>query len=337
MRAYELAALIGPAGLRLNESRPTPKPGPGEVMVKLRAASLNYRDLLVSHGRYPGPIRPSVIPLSDGAGEVVQIGAAVSTVGVGARVMGAFYPDWIAGPISEEVTASALGGSLDGVLAEYIVLPERAVIPVRDELSFQEAATLPSAALTAWVALIETSGIKAGDTVLLLGTGGVSLFALQFAKLQGAAVFLISSSFDKLERAARMKADRVLNYRESPEWDTEVLEWTAGRGVDAVIEVGGAGTLERSLRSVRKGGTIVMIGRLAGAGTIDPLPVMRRAVRLIGINVGSRRSFLEMNRAVGACNLRPVIDQVYPFDEAPRAYEHLASGRQFGKIVIAAE
>jgi NADPH:quinone reductase-like Zn-dependent oxidoreductase len=335
LRAYELAQLIGPRGLILNEHRREPEPGPGEILVKIKAASLNYRDLLVSQGMYPGQIRPPVIPLSDGAGEVVKIGADVGTVGIGARVMGTFYPDWISGPISEEGTALALGGSLDGVLAEYIVLPERAVIPVPPKLSFEEAATLPSAALTAWTALVDIAGIRAGYTVLVLGTGGVSLFALQFAKLHGAAVILTSSSSDKLKRAAEMGADHVLNYRETPEWDVEVLRLTGGRGVDVVIEVGGAGTLSRSLRGVRKGGTVVMIGRLAGSGSIDPLPVMRRAIRLIGINVGSRQAFLEMNRAITTCDLHPVVGRIYPFEEAIPAYLRLAGGTQFGKIVIA--
>lgn len=335
MKAYELARLTGPDGLVVNEHRGEPEPGPGEVVVRVKAASLNYRDLLVSHGKYPGLIRPSVIPLSDGAGEVVKMGAQVGTVAIGASVTGTFYPDWISGPISEEGTAWALGGSLDGVLAEYVVLPERAVIPVPPKLSLVEAATLPSAALTAWSALVDIAHIKAGDTVLVLGTGGLSLFALQFAKLHGATVILTSSSPVKLERASDLGADHLLNYRELSEWDIEVLRLTGGRGVDVVIEVGGAGTLARSLRSVRKGGTVVMIGRLAGSGSIDPLPVMRRAIRLIGINVGSRQAFLEMNRAIAAGALHPVIDRVFSFEEAVPAYQHLAGGTQFGKIVIA--
>lgn len=334
MKAYELAQLIGPEGLVLNQDRREPNPGPGQVLVRVKAASLNYRDLLVSQGKYPGLIKPSVIPLSDGAGEVADIGPGVKTVGIGARVMGTFYPDWLSGPISEEVTTFALGGSLDGVLAEYIVLPENAVVPVPPALSFEEASTLPSAALTAWTALVDTACIKSGDTVLVLGTGGVSLFGLQFAKLHGATVILTSSSSDKLQQAAGMHADHVLNYRELPDWDIEVLRLTGGRGVDVVVEVGGAGTLQRSLRGVRKGGTVVMIGRLAGGGTIDPLPIMRRAVRLIGINVGSRQAFLEMNRAITACDLHPVIARIYPLEETIAAYRHLASGTQFGKIVI---
>lgn len=334
MKAYEVVRPIGPEGLVLNPDRRDPEPGPDEVVVKLRACSLNYRDLLVSQGRYPGLIKPSVIPLSDGAGEVVAIGSGVRTIGVGARVTTTFYPDWLSGPITEQATTFVPGGSLDGVLAEYVALPERAVVPIPPALSFEEAATLPSAALTAWTALVDTARIKAGDTVLLLGTGGVSVFALQFAKLHGATVILTSSSSDKLQRASGLHADHVLNYRESPDWDIEVLRLTGGRGADVVIEVGGPGTLERSLRSVRKGGTVAMIGRLAGLGAIDPLPVMRRAVRLVGINVGSRQAFLEMNRAIAGCSLHPVIDRIYPFEEAIPAYLHLAAGAHFGKVVI---
>lgn len=335
MKAYELRQATGPDGLVLNADRQEPEPGEGEVAVRVRAAALNYRDLSVSRGTYPGLIKPSVVPLSDGAGEVVEVGRGVTSVSVGNRVMGTFYPDWTSGPISEEVTTFALGGSLDGVLAEYIVLPERAVVPIPPSLSFDAASTLPSAAVTAWMALVTIAHVKAGDTVLLLGTGGVSLFALQFAKLHGATAILASGRSAKMERAARMGADHVLNYRENPEWDAEVLNLTGGRGVEVVVEVGGAGTLERSLRSVRKGGTIVMIGRLAGIGAIDPLPIMRRAVRLIGINVGSRETFLEMNRAITASGLQPVIDRVFPFEDARAAYHHLDSGSHFGKVIIA--
>lgn len=334
MKAYELRHAIGPDGLLLNAARQEPKPLDDDVIVRVRAASLNYRDLSVSNGTYPGLIKPSVIPLSDGAGEVVDGGRGVTSSSIGSRVMGTFYPDWTSGPISEDATTFALGGSLDGVLAEYIALPQRAVVPIPPKLSFEAAATLPSAALTAWTALVKTAKVKAGDTVLLLGTGGVSLFALQFAKLHGATVILGSSSCAKMERAAEMNADHVFNYLQCPEWDVEVQKLTGNRGADVVVEVGGAGTLERSLRSVRKGGTVVMTGRLAGLGTIDPLPIMRRAVRLIGINVGSRDTFLEMNRAIAASGFQPVIDRIYPFEQAAAAYRHLASGAHFGKLVV---
>ncbi|MEO7774992.1 MAG: NAD(P)-dependent alcohol dehydrogenase [Steroidobacteraceae bacterium] len=334
MKAYEVRKFIGADGLVLNHERSEPEAGPAQVIVKIHAASLNYRDLSVSTGQYPGRLKPSVIPLSDGAGEIVSRGAGVTRMKVGDRVTSVFYPDWIAGAISDEVTEFALGGALDGVLAEYIALPERAVIPIPDSLTFNEAATLPSAALTAWQALIVTAGLKAGDTVLVLGTGGVSLFAIQFAKLHCATVILTSSSSAKLQRGAQLKADHLINYRENPQWDTQVLDLTGGRGVDIVIEVGGAGTLERSLRSVRKGGTVVLVGRLAGLGQVDPLPIMRRAIRLIGINVGSHETFAAMNRAIAAADLHPVIDRSFPFAEAKAAYLYMQSGMQFGKVLV---
>ena len=334
MKAYELKDVIGPEGLVLNNEREEPQPAAGEVLVRIRAASLNYRDISVTLGRYPGAIKPSVIPLSDGAGEIVGIGDGVRQVTLGDRVMTAFYPYWAAGSISEEVTDLALGGSLDGVLTELISLPAGAAIPIPPHLSFAEAATLPSAGVTAWQAIAEIAKVRAGEVVLVLGTGGVSLFALQLAKLHGATVIVTSGSSEKLERAAAMNADHVLNYRTTPEWDREVLALTQGRGVDVVIEVGGAGTLERSLRSVRKGGTIALIGRLAGTGLIDPLPVMRRAVRLIGINVGNHEMCAAMNRAIAAANLRPVIDRIFDFSEALAAYRLFQSGASFGKVVI---
>jgi NADPH:quinone reductase-like Zn-dependent oxidoreductase len=220
------------------------------------------------------------------------------------------------------------------VLAEHIVLPEQAATVIPPHLSFEEAATLPSAALTAWQAVAEVGMVRAGDIVLLLGTGGVSLFALQFAKLHGATVILTSGSAAKLQRAAAMNADHLVNYSENPDWDLHVLKLTGGRGVDVVIEVGGAGTLERSLRCVRKGGTIVLIGRLAGTGLIDPLPIMRRAVRLIGINVGSQEIFAAMNRGISAAGLRPVIDRIFSFCDAKAAYRYFQSGLSFGKVLI---
>ncbi|MFO7305427.1 MAG: NAD(P)-dependent alcohol dehydrogenase [Gammaproteobacteria bacterium] len=334
MKAYELRELIGPEGLTLNSQRPEPQPSAGEVLIRVRAASLNYRDISVSFGRYPGTIKTSVIPLSDGAGEIVRVGPGVPETRLGERVVTAFYPYWIAGAISETVTDPALGGSLDGVLAELITLPASAAIPIPEHLSFEEAATLPSAALTAWQAIVEVGKVRAGDVVLTLGTGGVSLFALQLAKLHNATVIVTSGSQAKLERVRALGADHVLNYRTTPEWDTEVLQLTQGRGVDVIVEVGGPGTLERSLRCVRKGGTIVFIGRLAGTCLIDPLPIMRRAVRVIGINVGSHEMFAAMNRALAASRLRPVIDRSFDFSEARAAYDYFQSGVAFGKVVI---
>ncbi len=334
MKAYELREFTGLDGLVLNDARAEPQPKAGDVLVRIRATSLNYRDISVSYAQYPGVLKRSVIPLSDGAGEIVGIGADVRHAKLGDRVMSAFYPYWSAGPISDEATELALGGSLDGVLTQLVALPEGAAIPIPGHLSYEEAATLPSAAVTAWQALFETAHVRAGDLVLILGTGGVSLFALQFAKLHGATVILTSGHDAKLERAAELGADHLLNYRTTADWDAEVLKLTRGRGVDVVIEVGGAGTLERSLRSVRKGGTIVLIGRLAGTGEIDPLPVMRRAIRLIGINVGSHATVASMNRAIAASKLRPLIDRVFDFSETPAAYKYFRIGSNFGKVVI---
>ena len=334
MRAYELRVPGAEDGLVLNRDRPIPGPGPGEILVRMRAASLNYRDLLVRQGRYRGALQPNLVPLSDGAGEVVAVGAGVTAFEPGGRVAGAFFPRWPAGAPSAEATASALGGSAPGVLAEYAVLSEGGAVSVPEHLSFEEAATLPCAALTAWNAVVEVARAGAGDTVLLLGTGGVSIFALQFARLHGARVLITSSSGEKLARARHLGADGGVNYRAAPDWEQEVLRLTGGRGVDLVVEVGGAGTLERSLRAVRVGGTIAMIGVLAGAGAVDPRPLLSKSARLQGIYVGSGEMFAAMNRAIAAHCLHPVIDRVFAFDEALAAYDHLAAGRHFGKVVI---
>lgn len=222
----------------------TPEPGPGEVLIHVRANSLNFRDFIVAHGKYPVPAKPCVIPLSDGAGDVVAVGRNVTAIKVGDRVTGAVFPDWISGSLTQEIFQRSLGGPMDGMLAEYVVLPERAVIPFPAHLSYEEAATLPDAAVTAWHALVESGRIRAGQTVLLLGTGGVCLFALQFAKLHSATVIQTSSSEEKLQQARAMGADHLINYNDTPDWDEEVLRITGGRGVDIVVEVGGAQTLE---------------------------------------------------------------------------------------------
>ena len=334
MRAYEIKEAIGIEGIVLNPDRPMPEPGHGEVGIRVRATSLNYRDLLVAKGIYRGGLKPSAIPLSDGAGEVVAVGLGVSRFKVGDRVAGTFFMGWLGGAVSAECTARALGGVTDGMLAEYVVLPETGAIRIPDRLSFEQAATLPCAGLTAWNAVVETSRVKAGETVLLLGTGGVSLFALQFAKLHGARVILTSSSDDKLARAKALGADDVINYRDTPDWDKAVGALTGGRGADLVVEVGGPGTLERSIRSARVGGTVAMIGVVSGAGQIDPRPLISRAIRLQGIYVGSLEMFVAMNAAVTRTALAPVIDRVFPFEGARDTYSHLASGAHFGKVVV---
>ncbi len=335
MRAYEIREAVGVEGIVLNGERPTPEAGCGEIKIRVRAASLNYRDLMVAKGAYRSGTKPSVIPLSDGAGEVVAVGPGASRFKVGDRVAGAFFPDWTAGGIAAERVARTLGGSSDGMLAEYVAVPETGAIAFPYHLSFEEAATLPCAALTAWNAVVETARIRAGETVLLLGAGGVSLFALQFAKLHGARVLLTSGSDAKLARARELGADETINYRETADWDRRVVDLTDGRGVDLVVEVGGPGTLERSIRSTRIGGTVAMIGVVSGPGQIDPRPLISRAVRLQGLFVGSLEMFAAMNAAIAASRLRPVIDAVFPFDRARDAYARLQSGNHFGKIVVA--
>lgn len=333
MKAFQLRDTVGIAGLILRNDLNKPAPGPDEVLIRVRATSLNFRDFIVAHGEYPAGVKPDVIPLSDGAGDVVATGQNVKGIQVGDRVAGCFFPDWISGPLTQEIFQRSLGGPIDGMLAEYVVLPERAVIPFAPHLSYEEAATLPDAGVTAWHALVEAGRIQAGQTVLLLGTGGVSLFALQFAKMHSATVIQTSSSDEKLERAKAMGADYLVNYNNKPDWDQEVMELTGGRGADIVVEVGGAHTLERSLKAVRFGGIVTLIGLVSGFGKIDPLPLMQRSIHLLGINVGSAEMFRAMNRAIAASHLRPVIARTFTFEHATYAYHHQQAGH-FGKTVI---
>jgi NADPH:quinone reductase-like Zn-dependent oxidoreductase len=335
MKAFQLRETRGIEGLALCADLARPEPGDGDVLIRVRANSLNFRDFIVAHGEYPGGIKSNVIPLSDGAGDVVEVGQSVTRVKAGDRVTGCVFPDWVAGPLTQEIFQRSLGGPIDGMLAEYVVLPERAVIPFPGHLSYEEAATLPNAGVTAWHALVESGRIRAGQTVLLLGTGGVCLFALQFAKLHNATVIQTSSSDEKLERARAMGADHLINYEKTPDWDREVMKLTGGRGVDIVVEVGGAQTLERSLRAVRFGGVVALIGLVSGFGQIDPLPLMQRSVRLIGINTGSVAMFMEMNRAISAASLHPVIARSYPFEHAIYAYHFQQAAKHFGKTVVA--
>ena len=334
MRAYELKPVQSLDSLTLVE-RPDPKPGPGQVLIAPRAWSLNYRDLNVARGAYGGPPPTGRIPLSDGVGQVVEVGAGVTRVKAGDRVAGCFMQGWIAGAPAAEVAATALGGAIDGMLAEYVVLSEQGVVKVPEHLGDEEAATLPCAAVTAWNALVREARVKAGDVVVLLGTGGVSLFALQFAKLHGARCIITSSSDEKLALARQLGADDVINYKRRPDWDKAVLELTDGRGADVVVEVGGAGTLEKSLAAVRFAGIVTLIGVLTGtAGPISTAAILRRHLRVQGIYVGSREMFEEMNRAIAQHGLRPHIDRGFAFDNARAAYEHLASATHAGKITI---
>lgn len=337
MKAYELQAVGNLNGL-VQVDRPHPEPGPGQIAVRVRAASLNYRDLLVLNGSY-GKISLPLIPLSDGAGEVVVIGDGVTRWKTGDRVAATFFPDWIGGDVTPERTRSARGaGSTHGMLAEFVTISEQSAVRIPGNLTFEQAATLPCAGLTAWNAVVCQGAIQAGETVVLLGTGGVSLFALQFAKLHGARTIITSSSDDKLVRARQLGADETINYRSHPNWEERVFELTGGRGADHVIEVGGAGTFGKSLRSTRPGGHVAMIGVLAGVNTeLRLTDIVMKSLRVCGIFVGNRDMFEAMNRALDQHSIHPVIDLVFPFGKARAAYEYMQSGQHFGKIVIAIE
>jgi NADPH:quinone reductase-like Zn-dependent oxidoreductase len=332
MRAYQLSQATGIDALT-QVDLPTPKPGPRQVLVKVAACSLNYRDLAIALGTYRMPTKSKLIPLSDGAGEVVEVGADVTRVKVGDRVAGCFFQRWIGGPPEADTHLSALGGGIDGMLADYAVLEEHGVVKLPSHLSFEEGASLPCAAVTAWHALAEHARLVAGQTVLVQGTGGVSIFALQLARLMGAQVIVTSSSEQKLARAKELGAAHGVNYKATPEWDQAVVE-ASGGGVDHVVEVGGPGTLARSLRAIRIGGKITLIGVLSGAAEINPMLIFARRANLQGISVGSMQMFEAMNRAISASGLKPIVDKVFSFDDAPAAYRHLQSAQHFGKIVI---
>jgi NADPH:quinone reductase-like Zn-dependent oxidoreductase len=318
------------------DSVEVPEPGAGEVLVAIKAVSLNYRDLAVVTGRYPrNPAEPTIIA-SDGAGEVIAVGDGVTAFRAGDRVAGSFFQKWIAGPYAREYGASALGGAIQGVLTQFRVFDQAGLIRIPEHFSYQEGATLPCAGLTAWNALVPTMHVQAGDTVLLLGTGGVSIFGLQFAKLHGARVIITSSSDEKLARAKALGADETINYKTTPEWDKEVLRLTGGRGVDMVLEVGGGETFTRSMNSVRASGQMAVIGVLTGvAGTIPVGLIGIQTLSVRGIFVGSVAMFEDMNRAITANQLRPVIDRVFPFEQSVDALRYLESAQHFGKIVIA--
>ena len=315
--------------------RPDPRPGPGQVLVQVHASSLNFRDLMMIEGLYNPRQKLPLVPNSDGAGEVVEVGRGVTRFKVGDRVAGIFAQKWLAGaPEMDNIRGSTLGGPLDGMLAEYQVFEEDGLVHIPSHLDYQEAATLPCAAVTAWNALFVQGNVKAGDTVLLLGTGGVSLFGLQFAQMAGARAIITSGSDEKLERVRNIGAWETINYKTTPEWDRRVLELT-GTGVDHVVEVGGAGTLARSINAVTLGGTVTVIGVLSGTATeLDVRSLLMKSVRLQGLFVGNRRMFEDMNRAIAWHGMKPVIDRAFNFSQAPQAYKYMGSGQHFGKIVI---
>jgi NADPH:quinone reductase-like Zn-dependent oxidoreductase len=338
MQAYRIVAGSGIQGLERHDRAEPATPGAHDVGVRVRAVSLNYRDLMVARGNYLVSAGAPLVPTSDGAGEVVAVGAGVSRFKVGDRVAGIFFPHWIEGRPTPQKTALAPGGNVDGWLAEQVQVDEQSLVAVPAHLGFAEAATLPCAAVTAWNALFADAALSPGQSVLLLGTGGVSVWALQLAKAAGLQACITSSSDDKLARARALGADVTVNYRQTPQWHEEVLRQTGGRGVDLVLEVGGTGTLAGSVAAAAMGGTVAIIGGVSGfGGDLEPIKLIGGAKRLSGIYVGSREMAEQLGRCVQNAGIRPVIDRVFQFGQARQAYEHLAAGAHFGKVVISLE
>ena len=334
MKAYEFDT-FGIENLRIVESA-TPEPGDDEVLVRMRAASLNYRDLMVIRGQYNPRMKLPAVPLSDGAGEVVAVGNNVASWKVGDRVMPNVAQKWVDGMPDASAARSALGGDArsNGVLREFAAFDARSLVAIPEYLSFIEAATLPCAGLTAWNALVESGNLRAGETVLVLGTGGVSIFAVQIAKHFGARVIATSSSDAKIEKLNALGADETINYRSTPDWEKAVVDLTDGVGVDHVIEVGGAGTIEKSLASVRVGGTVSLIGSLSGGAMVNTVPIFMRAIRLHGIFIGSKAMFERMLKEFDLAKIHPRIDRTFSFDEVPDALRYMETGEHYGKIVI---
>lgn len=334
MKAIQITGTDGLASLKLNDV-PQPVPGAGEVLVRIRAVSLNYRDYMNVMGirGITGPI-PRV-PCSDGAGEVAAVGEGVTEWKMGDRVVIPFMPQWLDGQMTQQHQALALGANVDGLMREFAVLPADSLIRIPAYLSFDEAATLPCAAVTAWDALCERGDLQAGETVLVLGTGGVSTFALQLAKLKGARVLAITSSDAKAERLRAMGAEAVHNYTTDPAWDQWALAQTHSLGVDRVVEIGGPDTLNRSIRATRFSGHIALIGVLTGvSGEVQTVGILRKAIRLDGIYVGSKAMFQRLLACMEAAQLRPVIDSTFDLAQAADAFAHMASGSHIGKIVV---
>ena len=332
MKIWQVAREWSIDGMELVE-QPDPTPGPGQVVVRIRAASLNYRDLLTIQGK-GGVTKLPLVPCSDGAGEVTAIGERVTRIAVGDRVCPMFFQSWFDGGPSAGNRRLALGGSRPGVLQELMLLDAEGVSRIPDHLSFAEAATLPCAGLTAWRALFDEARIRPGDTVLVQGTGGVSIFALQFAKLAGASVVVTSSSDAKLERAKALGADHTINYRAVSEWGKAAADW-AGGGIDHIVEVGGKDTFQQSIEAAKVGGTILVIGVLSGFSQEISIPgIFSKNLHITGLSVGSRRMFESMAAAISRNRLRPVVDRRFDFDAVPEALRLMQSGGHFGKIVV---
>jgi NADPH:quinone reductase-like Zn-dependent oxidoreductase len=337
MAAYVVERETGPSGLKLSKL-PRPVPQAGEVLIRVRASSLNFRDHLTTSAQYgPGHTMTGRIPVSDGAGEIVEIGAGVTGFRAGDRVAANFFPTWISGPASAEQLKAALGGAFaPGMLAEYIAVPANSLVALPNSMSFEEAATLPCAGVTAWYALFDTFKLRPGQTVVVQGTGGVSIYALQLAKVAGARVIVTSSSDEKLARAKALGADHGVNYVTHPDWDKEVKKITGGHGADIIVEVGGTGTIEKSLSAAAIGGGIAVIGILSGVQSqISLFQVLAKQVRLHGVYVGAREHLAALTEAMTVNKVKPVVDKVFPFAEAPAAFAYQASNKHFGKIVIA--
>ena len=332
MKAYELQPREGFDSLTLVD-RPSPALGPHDVRVRVRATSLNYRDLVMARGAIKR--KAPLVPLSDGAGEVLEVGQEVVRHRPGDRVVASFFPTWLEGPLSDAHHAAALGGGQDGMLAEQVVLPETAWLPLPASISFEAAATLPCAGVTAYHALFEAANLRPGDTLLVQGTGGVSIFGLQLARATGAQVIVTSSSPAKRERALALGASQAIDYKADQKWGESARRLTDGRGVDIVLEVGGPGTFDQSVAALRYGGTMSILGILTGTkGEVNTYGIFHKTLRVAGVYVGSVAMFHSLLRAVEATRLEPIIDRTFPFEEARAAYDHLASGKHFGKVVV---
>lgn len=334
MRAFLLKEFAGPAGLVVTEMQP-PKAGPKQVLVSIRAVSLNYRDVMVANGKYGAMTgQPPFVPLSDGAGEVVAIGAGVTRFKPGDRVMGSFFQGWVDGPPTADIHPTTLGAGGPGMLAEQVVLNEEGLVALPEHLSFVEGAGLPCAGVTAWNAIRTILPVQAGETVLIQGSGGVSIFTLQLAVAAGAKVYAISGSDEKREKLAAMGAVGTVSYRATPDWEDEIARLTHGYGIDLAVDVGGAQTLERTFKALRPGGRISQVGVLTGRADISPSLFRHKQTMMRGISVGSRSMLEALAGAMEKHDIHPVIDRIFGFDDAPQALAYLASGAHFGKVCI---